>query len=37
VKSEKATAELSDSELDDLIAAMASREREARVQHLKAM
>lgn len=37
VKSERATAELSDQELDDLISAMASREREARVSHLKAM
>ena len=31
VRSEKRVAELSDSDLDDLIAAMASRERDARV------
>jgi len=36
VKTDKATAELSDGELDDLIAAMAQRERETRT-HLKAM
>jgi hypothetical protein len=37
VKSEKASAELSDAELDELIGMMAAREREARGQHLKAM
>lgn len=37
VKSDRASAELSDQELDELIAAMAAREREARVSPLKAM
>ncbi len=37
VKSEKATTELSDSELDELIGVLAQRERESRVSHLKAM
>lgn len=37
LKSEKGAAELSDQELDDLIAAVASRERETRGSHLKAM
>lgn len=37
VKSEKGTAELSDEELDQLIGAVASREREARVSHLRVM
>lgn len=36
VKTERATAELSDSELDELIAAVAQRERDTRT-HLKAM
>lgn len=37
VKTEKGSAELSDSELDELIGMMAARERDSRVQHLKAM
>jgi hypothetical protein len=37
VKSEKATTELSDSELDELIGLLAQRERESRVSHLKVM
>ena len=37
VKSEKATTELSDSELDELIGLLAQRERDTRVSHLKAM
>ena len=37
VKTEKGSAELSDAELDELIGMMAARERDSRVQHLKAM
>ena len=37
VKTEKGSAELSDAELDELIGLMAARERDSRVQHLKAM
>lgn len=37
VKSEKGATELSDAELDELIGMLASRERDARGQHLKAM
>jgi hypothetical protein len=37
LKSEKATTELSDSELDELIGLLAQRERDTRVSHLKAM
>lgn len=37
VKSEKATTELTDLELDELIGLLAQRERESRVSHLKVM
>jgi len=37
VRSDKASTELSDSELDELIGLMAQRERDTRVSHLKAM
>jgi hypothetical protein len=37
VKSERATTELSDEELDQLIGLVAQRERDTRVSHLKAM
>jgi hypothetical protein len=37
VKSEKASTELTDYELDELIGLLAQRERESRVSHLKAM
>lgn len=37
VKTDKGSAELSDAELDELIGMMAARERDSRVQHLKAM
>lgn len=37
VKTERATAELSDAELDELIAVVAQRERETRSSHLRAM
>lgn len=37
LKSERATTELSDSELDELIGLLAQRERDSRVSHLKVM
>lgn len=37
VKTERASAELSDAELDELIAVVAQRERETRSTHLRAM
>lgn len=37
VKTERATAELSDKELDELISAVAQRERDTRASHLRAM
>ena len=37
VKTERGTAELSDKELDELIAVVAQRERDTRASHLRAM